>query len=141
MLKRSTILLVLASLIATGAGFLQQAVSAEMEWKIVKDLDVKAVPLDVASSADGKWLYILTPGEVLVYSVQEDTITARIPVGREFDKITSLPQPERLTISSSARKTLQLILLQTVHKIDVSGLPFKGPADAPIIVAVFTDYQ
>jgi protein-disulfide isomerase len=104
-------------------------------------LDVKAAPLDVSSSADGKRLFILTPGEILVYSVQEDAITARIPVDREFDRIASLPAPDRLTISSSAKNTLQLILLETVHKIDVTGLPFKGLEDAPVTVAVFSDYQ
>jgi hypothetical protein len=139
MLKRSTILLVF--LIAAGTGFSQQTVQPAMEWKIVKELDLKAAPLDVSSSEDGRWLFILTPGEIIVYSVPQDTITARIPVGEEFDRISSLPGPDRLSISSSARKTLQLILLERVHQIDVSGLPFKGAADAPIIVAVFTDYQ
>ena len=28
-----------------------------------------------------------------------------------------------------------------VHKIDVTGLPFKGPPDAPVTVTVFSDYQ
>jgi hypothetical protein len=28
-----------------------------------------------------------------------------------------------------------------VHKIDVTGLPFKGSPDAPVTVAVFSDYQ
>jgi len=28
-----------------------------------------------------------------------------------------------------------------IHKIDVTGLPFKGPTDAPVTVAVFSDYQ
>ena len=141
MLKRSTILLVLAFLIAPGTGFAQQAGPAAMEWKTVKDLDVEAAPLDVSSSADGKWLFILTPGVILVYSVQGDTITARMPVGREFDRIASLPQPDRLTISSSSRKTLQLILLEPIYKIDVSELSFKGPVNAPVTIAVFTDYQ
>lgn len=139
--KRTATLMVLAFLVAVGAGFLPPIAQAGLEWKIIKDLDVKAAPLEVASSADGKRLFILTPGEVFVYSVQEDAITDRIPVGREFDRIALLPQPDRLAISSSAKKTLQLILLETVNRVDVSGLPFKGPADAPIIVAEFTDYQ
>jgi hypothetical protein len=28
-----------------------------------------------------------------------------------------------------------------VHKIDVTGLPFKGSPDASVTVAVFSDYQ
>ena len=27
------------------------------------------------------------------------------------------------------------------HRIDVAGLPFKGPPDPPVTVAVFSDYQ
>lgn len=141
MLKRLSIFLVLAFLIAGGTGFSQQTAQTGMEWKIVKELDLKATPLDVSSSADGRWLFILTPGEILVYSVPEDKTTAKIPVGEEFDRIASLPRSDGVSISSSARKTLQLILFERVHQIDVSGLPFKGAADAPIIVAVFTDYQ
>ena len=30
---------------------------------------------------------------------------------------------------------------QGAHKIDVTGLPFKGSPDAPVTVAVFSDYQ
>ena len=114
---------------------------AEMEWRVLKDLNLKTTPLDVASSADGQRLFILTAGEILVYSFQEDKISDRIPVGKEFDRITSLPRADVLTITSSSKKTLQVILLESVYKIDVTGHPFKGPQDAPVTVAVFTDYQ
>ena len=139
--KRAAILLFSALLVAAGTGFFSPPAQAALEWKIIKDLDVKAAPLEVASSADGKRLFILTPGEILVYSAPEDSITERIPVGREFDRIALLTQPDRLVISSSAKKSLQVILLETVYKIDATGLPFKGPADASVTVAVFTDYQ
>ena len=139
--KRAANFLVLAFLVAAGAGFFPPTAQAGLEWKIIKDMDVKASPLEVASSADGKRLFILTPGEVLVYSAPEDSITERIPIGREFDRIALLTQPDRLVISSSAKKTLQVILLETVYKIDATGLPSKGPENAPVTVAVFTDYQ
>jgi hypothetical protein len=32
-------------------------------------------------------------------------------------------------------------MLENVFTIDVSGLPFKGPLDAPVVIAVFDDYQ
>jgi len=139
--KKAATLLVLVLLFAASADFFPPAAQAGLEWKIIKDLDVKAAPLEVASSMDGRRLFILTPGEILVYSVPEDAVTERIPVGREFDRIALLTQPDRLAISSSAKKTLQVILLETVHKIDAAGLPFKGPKNAPVTVAVFSDYQ
>ena len=46
-----------------------------------------------------------------------------------------------VTISSSAKKALQIILLEAVYKIDVTDLPFKGPQDALVTVVVFDDYQ
>jgi hypothetical protein len=95
----------------------------------------------VAPSSDGKWLFILTPGEILVYSFPEGKITDRIPVDKDFDRIASLPRADLVTIASSTKKALQIILLEAVYKIDVTGLPFKGPSDAAVTVIVFDDYQ
>ena len=140
-MKKTVVLLVLAFFCVAGWTFFPQIVQADLEWKIIKDLDLKATPLDVASSADGKWLFILTPGEILAYSFAEGMITDRIPVGKDFDRIAPLPRPDMLTIASSTRKALQIILLEAVYKIDLTGLPFKGPSEAAVTIAVFDDYQ
>jgi hypothetical protein len=140
-MKRTVIVLVLAFLSVAGWSFFPQVVQADVEWKVIKDLDLQATPLDVTPSADGKWLFILTPGEILVYSFPEGRITDRIPVDRDFDRIASLPRADVVTISSSAKETLQIILLEAVYKIDVTDLPFKGPQDASVTVVVFDDYQ
>jgi hypothetical protein len=140
-MKRTMIVLVLAFLFVSGWAFFPQVVQADLEWKVIKDLDLKATPLDVTPSADGKWLLILTPGEILVYSFLEGRITDRIPVDKDFDRIASLPRADMVTISSSAKKALQIIFLEAVYKIDVTDLPFKGPKDALVTVVVFDDYQ
>jgi hypothetical protein len=140
-MKKLAIILALAFLTVAGWSPLLPTAQAGLEWKVLKDLDLKASPLDVAPSADGQWLYILTPGEILVYSMQEGRITDQAPVGKEFDRIVSLPRASGLTLSSSTKKTIQIILLENIFTIDVSGLPFKGPRDAPVVIAVFDDYQ
>ena len=141
MMKKTVILLVLAFLFVGGGTFFPQVVQADLEWRIIKDLDLKATPLDVVSSADGRRLFILTPGEILVYSFPDGKLTDRIPVDKDFDKIASLPRDDILTITSSTKKALQLILLETVYKIDLTGSPFKGPKDALVTIVVFDDYQ
>ena len=73
--------------------------------------------------------------------MQESKITDQVPVGKEFDRIASLPRANGLTLSSSANKTIQIIMLENILTIDVSGLPFKGPREAPVVIAVFDDYQ
>ena len=140
-MKKMAVLWVLAFLFVVGGAFFPRIVQADVDWKIVKDLDLKASPLDVAPSMDGKWLFILTPGEILIFSIPGGTITDRIPVDKDFDRIAPLPRPGMLTITSNIKKALQVILFETVYKIDVTGLPFKGPQEASVTIVAFDDYQ
>ncbi len=140
MMKNTKMMLVLVFFSAVCFSSPQTA-QADLEWRIVKDLDLKTTPLDVAPSLDGRWLFILTPGEILLYSAQEGRVSDRIPVDKEFDRITSLPRADMLTITSSTKKTLQIILFEVINRIDVSGLPFKGPQNASVAIVIFDDYQ
>jgi hypothetical protein len=140
MVKRKVILF-LALLWVAGWVFLPQGSQAATEWTVLKTIDLKAAPLDVAPSLDGQWIYILTPGEVQTYSLQEGRVTDQIAVDKEFDRISALPRPNMLSISSSKKKTVQLVMLQPIVNIDVSNAPFKGPKDAPVVIAIFDDYQ
>ncbi len=121
--------------------FSPRAVQADVEWKVLRNVDLKAAPLDVAPSPDGQRLFILTRGEILIYSLPEGKVIDQIRVDKEFDHIVSLPRTDTLTISSSTKKSLQVIMFESIYKIDVSGLPFKGPQNAPVTIAVFDDYQ
>ena len=116
-------------------------ISAEIEWTTGGQLGLKAPPLDIAASADGKWLYILCPGEIAVYSFNEDKIVNRIPVDKTVDRMIYVKEKNALVATSSSKNTVQIIQLEIVHKFSFSGLPYKGPKRAPITIAVFSDYQ
>jgi len=135
------IVLILACLLLATWTFSPQILQAEVEWKILKDLELINTPLDIAPSVDGKWLFILTPGEILIFSVSEGTLSDRIPVDKDFDRIAPLRRPDLLSLTSSTKKTLRVILFETIHKFDLTGLPYKGPQEARVTVAVFDDYQ
>jgi hypothetical protein len=115
--------------------------AADFEWTVTKQLKLEASPLDVAPSADGQWLFILAPGEILVYSVKEDKVVKHIPVDKAFDRVIHSAGDNTLILSSRSGQALEMIQLEPVYKIDVSGLPFKGPEHAPVTIAVFSDYQ
>jgi hypothetical protein len=140
-MKKRMLVLVLPVFFWVGLTVFPEMVQAEMEWKILKDLDLKTTPLDVAPSADGQWLFILTPGEILVYSVREGKVIDRTQVAKDFDRIVSSPRTDLLSLTSSTKKTVRMISFTLIHPIDVTGLYPKGPPDAPVTVAVFTDYQ
>lgn len=140
-MKKMSICAVLVFFFTASWIAIPQHTQAALEWSKIRDLNLNTSPLDISPSADGQWLFILTPGEILIYSISEEKITDRIPVDKDFDRITASPRANTLTITSSTKKTLQIILLEYIQEIDITGLPFKGPEDAPVTVAVFTDYQ
>lgn len=114
---------------------------ADLEWSLKKQLNLAAQPLDVVSSVDGKWVYVLTPGSVLVYSTSANKVTVRIPVDKSFDRISHAIQSNTLTLTSSAKKTLKIIQLEEVFQFAMEGSPVKGRKSARVTIAVFSDYQ
>jgi len=46
-----------------------------------------------------------------------------------------------LILASSSTGALKIIQADQRYEISLSGLPFKGPVDAPVTIAVFDDYQ
>jgi hypothetical protein len=46
-----------------------------------------------------------------------------------------------LTLTSSTKNALQVIRFETIYKMNLTGLPFKGRQEAPVTIAVFSDYQ
>ena len=118
-----------------------QVFAADLELTERKQLKLDVSPLDTATSADGQWLFILTPGEIIVYSAFEDKISKGISIDKGFDRLTYSSKTNSLILSSRSEKTVKIIQLELLHKFDPSGLPFKGPGNAPVTVAVFGDYQ
>ena len=140
-MKRSSMMvLALSVIIVVSMGF-AGSVSAEIEWKIRKQVPLTAAPLDNAVSLDGRMLYILSAGEIMVYSLTQDKTISTIPVDSDYNRIAVSPRGNSLILTSSADKSLKIIDLEFIYNIDISNLPLKGPANAPVTIAVFSDYQ
>jgi hypothetical protein len=118
-----------------------QPAHADIEWTEIKQLNLGASPIDVVTSPDGKWVIILTPGEILAYSIPEDKVVNRMPVDKAFDKITYSAADGAVVISSSTGNMIKIIQMDVVHTFSLAGLPFKGPENAAVTIVVFSDYQ
>jgi hypothetical protein len=114
---------------------------AEIEWNVKKQLQLQATPLDAVPSADGRNIFVLTPGEILVYSLPEYRVVSRIPVEKSLDRIAHSAKDNSLVLTSGADKTVKIIQLENVHQFSLDGLYVKGPRSAPVTLAVFSDYQ
>jgi len=98
-------------------------------------------PLDLSTTADGSKTFVLTKkGNVLIYDA-EGKLTETISVGKSFDQMEVSLQGDKLFLSSSREKTVQVVSLAFVKEINIAGSPYKGAKDAPVIVAVFSDFQ
>jgi protein-disulfide isomerase len=63
-----------------------------------------------------------------------------MPVDKTADRLIS-GRDNSFVVSSSADKKLKIYQMEIREKIDTTGRPFKGPKDAPVTIAVFSDYQ
>ena len=116
-------------------------IGAGLEWQVEKEASLDAQPLDIAVSSDGEWIFVLMPGEIQAYSSTDRKIIARIPIDRSYDRLAHSPKQNELILTSTTDKKLQIIRIDLVYDIDISGLPFKGPENAPVTITVFSDYQ
>jgi protein-disulfide isomerase len=114
---------------------------AEVEMTVARTLTLEVTPVDSALSAGGKYIFVLTDkGTVLVYT-PDGKLNDTIPVDKSVDSIKAGPREEILLLVSSKNKTVQVAVLEFVQEINTSGSPFKGTADAPVTIALFTDFQ
>jgi hypothetical protein len=125
--------------------FLGLSVSAQslasVEWTTNRTLKLEKPPVDMAFSSNGRWVFILTEeGTVLIYS-QAGKLFDKISVGAHVDGLEAGSTEDILFLNSRKNKTIEEISLDFVYQIDVSGSPFEGRIDAPVVVTVFNDYQ
>jgi len=118
-----------------------QFIYAEIDLTLIKQTNLDVQPLDVATSADGKLIFVLARGEILVYSIDEGKVANRISIDKDFDRVTYSGNNNVLILTSTSSKTLKIIQVDFIYDIALDGLPYKGPADAAVTIAVFDDYQ
>lgn len=114
---------------------------AQVEWHVLKTLALPGEPIDIKVSANGQWIYVLTKNrDLLVYTAKgelKDTIKA----GPQIDQIEVGPGENTLYLMNHGQKQIKIIDVTYVRDIDITHSPFKGKADAPVVIVDYTDFQ
>jgi hypothetical protein len=112
---------------------------AALDGNVIQTFNLKDPPLDVAFSTSRNKVFVLTDkGQIQVYE-PNGTLDETMDVGKEFDRFWHIQGSDVLVLSE--KKTVQIVELNFVEQIDTSGSPFRGPENAPVVVAVFSDFE
>ena len=112
-----------------------------VEWQIQQTMTLKEAPLDMVVSPDGRYIYVLAAdGSILMYD-EDGTLQDTIAIGQPADGLQIDPSGDRLLVTSRDSKILRVVALEFIRQIDVTGSPFEGPANAPVVIVVFSDFQ
>jgi protein-disulfide isomerase len=114
---------------------------AGLEWRVDKTFRFKTPPIDMAVSSKGNWIFTLIEGGIVEVYDAKGQLAGKIDAGDDIDQIGIGPREDLLVVKSRKNKTVQVLVLEFIQNIDIVGSPFKGPADAPVTIIVFSDFQ
>ena len=116
-------------------------VFATVEINLQRTLTTDGVPVDVVVTQDGNLTFVLTDnGKILIYD-RIGNLTDTVEIGTHIDQIDIGPQGERLFAASRQNKSVEIITLDFIRQINILGSPLKGSLEAPVVIAVFSDFQ
>ena len=119
----------------------QLSIHAEIVWDIQQEIKLDKKPVDTAVSEEGTYTFILTNDGIVHIFNSSGNLLDQINVGKRIDGIACGKDKNTLILKSKKDKTVKNIEFEFVQDINIEGAPFKGRADAPVTIVVFTDYQ
>jgi protein-disulfide isomerase len=105
------------------------------------ELKLKENVLDVTVSDDGALFFFLTPGKILVCDAESRRVIDRFAVDPAYDRLSYWAKKNALVLTSGQGTAPGIYQVDVVQRIVLDRLPFRGVADAPVTLAVFSDYQ
>jgi protein-disulfide isomerase len=114
---------------------------SKVQLQVGKTWQLPAKPLDIVYSLDGKKVFILTKqNQVLVYKADGELL-GKIDVEKGVSAIDIAPRGEKLFLINQNNNSFTDLSVDFIVNVDITGSPYIGPDDAPVTIAVFTDFE
>jgi hypothetical protein len=98
-------------------------------------------PADIVQSVDGARIFVLTDNNRILIYEPNGQLKGSVEVAPGVTAIESDARGENLLLIDADNKTLSSFSIDFVAEIDIAGSPVKGNPDAPITIAVFSDFE
>ena len=115
--------------------------SPELFFQKTRNWSTPYKPLDLVQSADGNMVFILTENHQILIYESNGTLKGSIPVDKGVTSIDTDIRGENILLIDSEKSTFTSISFDFIQDINVSGSPFKGNENAPVTIAVFSNFQ
>ena len=124
---------------------LTSAAQAKIDWEIANSFQADTPALDIATSFDGKYVFILSPGKVQIIS-NTGKLEDSLEVDPAMDSIavTGFDRAgidNKIVLSTKESGEVQQIAYNFIVNINTAGSPFLGSASAPVSLVIFSDFQ
>ncbi len=115
--------------------------AGDLNWMVVASWTMPTKPLDFAQSLDNKKVFILgADAKVYIFSPDGRQLGA-LPVDPNVTAIDIAARGEMLFLIHNKTNTYTAIDVSFNQKIDITGAPVRGRADAPITLVLFSDFE
>ncbi len=126
--------------------YLPASALAAIDWSVDQSIETKASIKHMAPSFDGNSLFVLTgTNELVMYDASGKALgSMKVDPGMDQIHLSGFQKagvPEQIFVANSATGQIQRLSFSLVAKIDLSGSPFLGNADAPVALVVYSDFQ
>ncbi len=112
-----------------------------VDWSVQTTWKLDTVPVDIAHSLDQKKVFILGfDSKVHVYKSDGFKLGV-IPVSKGVVAIDIAPRGERLFLINGEDSSFTSVAVTFPVKLDLSRAPFLGNENAPVTLALFSDFQ
>lgn len=114
---------------------------AEIEGEVLDTRLFTKPPLDMLLSSGGEYLYALLPGGRLDVYNRKGELSGSLKVDAAFTRLRQGPSEDTVWLSASTRTDAQLLAVNLVRELPIAGSPVLGPADAPVTIVIFSDFE
>lgn len=114
---------------------------AEVDLEVLGNMALDATPVDVAVSEDGRWIYVLTTEARLHIYSHKGELKGSVAVPAGSQRIASGPGDDILFVTNTDNRTVQAVRVNLQHAFTSEQSPTKGPAEAPVTLTLFTDFE